>query len=1239
MSQTPLTAGTTSTLREACADLIRRLRSDDEARAETYFESFPALAADAESAIELIYTEFATREELGRRPDTAEYLRRFPQWQTALERQFDIHRLLNAEDSASATNRSALDDALNSNVPKSKPTIGIAGIVEKSAERLGAYEIVRTLGRGGMGTVYLATHVELGRLAAVKILHGSGTSSNAALAERFRTEVRSAAALGHPQIVQLYELGETPDGRLFAAFEYVEGGSLAAALGGRPRAAREAAELVRLLASALDRAHRAGIVHCDLTPANILLTRDGQPKIADFGLAKLPKSAAALEEKAASQAAPKPLGEASDEAFADDADYAALSSVALAGTPGYLAPERIENPGAAMPAADIYGLGAIFYELLTGRPPHIGATPLETLRQARDYDPPSPRELVPNLPRDCATICLKCLERDPQRRYRDAAALAEDLRRFLAGEPIEARPVGALERAWKWAGRHQGWAAALIATTAAVVLLAVGGMLYNMRLRRMIEIEALQKQQIADQAAKVKGQLEALNRTAYTMQLNQAEALVDRAPHQSLALLRDIDRCPPKLRDFAWGMLLRRASQDRRTLLGHAAPVRAIAERNDGTIVTAALDDTVRHWKDAHIASTGAGSIAATSSSEFEVATAAASAIALSPDGSRLAAAFEDRSIKLWNLAARPTPRVLLGPKEAVVALEFFDGGRWLAAVDDDGSLRIWDPAGNPIAAWSVAEPGTILSLAASPDDKTLAVGLSDGRILLVDSITGPIRNSGEAEAEAQPALTGKLDGVAQIIYSADGKRLVALGVSSNKIELWDVAGGKFERTIDLGASVARSVALSRDGRYLAYATSEQVLVVVDLTTGGTTAEYRGHTERIGALRFTADGTAVVSASDDRTVKLWDVPGERVPRLSDGDSLKTLAVAFSLDGRTTAIAGFDGTIRLTRDDDEATGREPTLLEGHAAAVRAFRFLPGGKQLLSCGEDSTVRLWDLASGASVKTWQQPAWVMDLALTADGRRCFTAGADGRVRSLLLSASGPTASAEQDSSFEKFEIDAHSASINAIALWGTVPTRIDGAVTTLEAPCLVTASRDGTVKLWNGRNGTLISTLEGHAGSVLTLAVSPDGSSLAGGDETGCLILWKDRAPKSRHLLRGHSKGVYAVAFSPDGRIVASASGGRWVQAGGEVKLWDAVGGQVHATLDGYSAPLAFRGDGLTLAVGLDPRRQIAFWPALPYENEPIPGALSEAAPKNVPPPPKSAPTAAFTGAPPMKQPQPK
>src|SRR5437868_2534176 len=265
---------TSSALRESCADLIRRLRQGEPARAEQYLAQFPYLADDAETAVELIYTEFATREELDERPSPADYYERFPGRRDALQRQFDIHRLLGEGLPIAAADGASAEPAAPTNGAPEMP------------RRIGAYELLRPLGRGGMGVVYLARHVELGRPAALKILTRSG-GDDEALAERFRVEVRSAAALGHPQIVQLYELGEMPDGRMFAAFEYVEGGTLHQAIVGRPRPARPAAEMLVQLAEATACAHRAGIVHCDLTSANVLLNRDGAAKIADFGLARL----------------------------------------------------------------------------------------------------------------------------------------------------------------------------------------------------------------------------------------------------------------------------------------------------------------------------------------------------------------------------------------------------------------------------------------------------------------------------------------------------------------------------------------------------------------------------------------------------------------------------------------------------------------------------------------------------------------------------------------------------------------------------------------------------------------------------------------------------------------------------------------------------------------------------------------------------------------------------------------
>lgn len=1130
-----LSPTTSSTLREACADLVRRLRLGDEARSEHYLETFPALAADAEAAVELIYTEFVALEEAGRRPQPDDFLRRFPQYAAALTRQFDIHRLLGEADGPgeAATSAAADDERGSSAAPR----------------RLGAYEIVRPLGRGGMGLVYLATHGTLGRPAAVKLLHGE---MNRALADRFRNEVRSAAALGHPGIVQLYELGETSDGRHFAAFELVEGGSLRDYLAGRPRAPREAAQLVHRLAEALDCAHRAGIVHCDLTPANILLTRDGAPKIADFGLARLPKSLA--------DAATPPSGSSDPLDAAAGADAAHLSSVALAGTPGYLAPERIDDPGRAEPAADLYGLGAVFYELLTGRPPHMGATPLDTLRQARDYDPPSPRTLVPSIPHDAATICLKCLERDPARRYASAAALADDLRRFLAGEPIAARPVGAIERAWKWAGRHRALAASLTTAAVALVALAVGGTWYGVELGKSLDRTRLQERQISGQAKDLALQVRRLDRSLYTMQLNQAEALVDRAPQQALALLYDVERCPPTERDFAWGYLVRRASQDRRTFAGHQGPVAAAAVNSQGKLITVGLDDTLRVWNLAD------GALEAT----LAVATADAAVVALSPDGSRLVAAYADGSARLWNFAGGAAPRSLIGPAEPIVALTFFNGGRWLAAAAADGHIRIWDPAGAPIADWPVAESGEILALAAAADEQTLVLGLAGGGVRWIDSIDG--------RTIAQEFGPGS--GAASFSVGPDGKRMLAVDAATGRLELWSLDKPASARPLALPEGFARLAALSPKGDYFAYATADQLLRIVKLAALEVTAEYRGHTSRITSLTFLPDGSGVVSTSDDRSVKVWDVPGVRLPQLFDGDEFKTWTTTYSHDGTLLAAAGADGVIRL-HDPAADPHAKPRTLAGHAAAVRGLAFLPGDKQLLSCAEDNTARLWDVASGKQLRSWDHGAWVVALAVDARGEAFYTGDAEGRLRRYRLDEEKPA-----------LEVAAHTGAIQALAL-SPDDDAGDGA------PLVASAARDEALKLYDARRLQFVAALPTEpTRPVHALAFAPRGRLLAAGDDSGCVTLWDVDKRAPAHVLRGHSGGVYAVAFTPDGRLVASASGGRWIQPTGEVKLWDVESGQVHATLDGCSAPIAFRQDGRALAATLDARRKTAVWPATPY-----------------------------------------
>jgi serine/threonine-protein kinase len=315
------------------------------------------------------------------------------------------------------------------------------------------YEILGELGRGGMGVVYRARQVRLKRLVALKMIL-AGVHADPQTLARFRSEAEAVARLKHPNIVQIYEVGER-EGCPFFSLEYLDGGSLAIKLRGTPLTAREAAQLMQTLANAVHYAHQNGLVHRDLKPANILLTAEGTPKISDFGLAKQV-----------------------------DSDAGQTRTGQILGTPSYMAPEQASGDVRRIgPACDIYALGAILYELLTGRPPFRAPTVLETLEQVRSRDPVPPRQLQPSTPRDLETICLKCLQREPHKRFASAEELAEDLRRFLAGEPIRARPVSSWERAWKWIRRRPALAALSALSAFCLLALLLTSLAYNDRLQ------------------------------------------------------------------------------------------------------------------------------------------------------------------------------------------------------------------------------------------------------------------------------------------------------------------------------------------------------------------------------------------------------------------------------------------------------------------------------------------------------------------------------------------------------------------------------------------------------------------------------------------------------------------------------------------------------------------------------------------------------------------------------------
>ncbi len=397
---------------------------------EIYLQLYPALRADRELVLDLICHELLLRERRGDAPAPEEYLRRFPDFAEELRAQFEVQRAL----ATGAKSASTVP-------PDEAPT------PRADATRLvcvDGYEVLGELGRGGMGVVYLARHVGLKRLVALKMIQSPAHCCPRQLA-RFRGEAEVLARIQHPNIIQIYEVGEC-DGQPFLALEHLPGGGLDRRLNGNPQPPRQAAQLLRTLVRAVGAAHQAGVIHRDLKPANVLFAADDTPKITDFGLAKR-------------------LDAATGQTTTGD----------ILGTPHYMAPEQAYGRGDAVgPWTDVYALGAIFYELLTGRPPFNGATVWDTLEQMVSLDPVPPSRLQSKVPRDLETICLKCLQKEPGRRYATAADLAEDLRRFLAGEPIRARPAAVWERAWKWMRRRPALASLCSAGLLSALVLMCG---------------------------------------------------------------------------------------------------------------------------------------------------------------------------------------------------------------------------------------------------------------------------------------------------------------------------------------------------------------------------------------------------------------------------------------------------------------------------------------------------------------------------------------------------------------------------------------------------------------------------------------------------------------------------------------------------------------------------------------------------------------------------------------------